>query len=78
MRAIQIALKVGCRNSNCPVDIDTIYIKGERLDGFYKKETVYDYVRDHSRSIQVDLFSQSRSAAGAYRYGRKIRGVCQR
>nr|WP_317413212.1 DUF3892 domain-containing protein [uncultured Solibaculum sp.] len=56
MRAIQIALKVGCRNSDCPVDIDKIYVKGERLDGFYKKEAVYDYVKQHSRSIQVDLF----------------------
>lgn len=50
MIAIKIQMKNGCEYSNALLEIDQIYINGM---GWYKKETLYDYVKSTPNSILV-------------------------
>ena len=55
MKATKIKMKYGCRNSNNLLEIDSIYISDSAENGYHKKETIHDYVRNHPNSIQVNI-----------------------
>ena len=56
MKAIRIRMKYGCLNSEDLMEVDSIYIDGYLLQGFYKKEFLHDYVKSHLESIQVNIY----------------------
>lgn len=56
MKATKIKMKPGCGTSNNLLEIDSIYITGCQEDGYYKKASVHDYVKDNPGSIQVNIY----------------------
>lgn len=56
MKAIRIKMRSGCRYSNNLTEIDEIYITGCTNPGYFSKETIHNYVKDHPGSIQVDVW----------------------
>lgn len=56
MKATKIKMKPGCGTSNNLLEIDSIYLTGCQEDGYYKKASVHDYVKDNPGSIQVNIY----------------------
>ena len=56
MKATKIKMTPGCGTSNILLEIDSIYITGCQEDGYYKKASVHDYVKDNPGSIQVNIY----------------------
>lgn len=56
MKAIRIRMEYGCLNSEDLTEIDSIYVDGCSLRGFYKKEFLHDYVKLYPESIQVNIY----------------------
>ena len=56
MKATKIKMKLGCTNSTKTTEIDQIYIEGCNEPGYYYKATIYDYVKQHPNSIQVNIY----------------------
>lgn len=56
MKAIRIKMKPGCSYSNKTTEIDQIYIDGCNDPGYYYKSIIYDYVKQHPNSIQVNIY----------------------
>lgn len=56
MRATKIKMKPGHGFSYDLVEIDKIYLEGCQENGFYAKESVYDYLKGHPNSIQVNIY----------------------
>jgi len=52
MIATAIHMKHGCDKSNNLLEIDKIYLSNSQ-NGWYPKETIHDYVRNHVKSITV-------------------------
>lgn len=55
MRATKIKLLDGCYKSTNLLEIDEIYITGEK-EGYFKKEFIYDLVSEDPEAVQVDIF----------------------
>lgn len=55
MYATKIKMRQGCRNSMNLLEIDEIYVEGCTKPGFFKKETLHDYVKEHPGTIQVKI-----------------------
>lgn len=53
--ATKIKMMPGCGNSQKAVEIDEIYVEGCDDPGFYKKATLYDHLKQHPGTIQVDI-----------------------
>ncbi len=51
--AEKIKMKYGCWNSQRPEEIDQIYIRGH---GWYDKGKLYDYLKQHPKSIAVNIY----------------------
>lgn len=49
-------MKPGCTKSTKTTEIDQIYIEGCNEPGYYYKATIYDYVKQHPNSIQVNIY----------------------
>ena len=56
MKATKIKMKPGCSYSNKTTEIDQIYIEGCTKPGYYYKSAIYDYVKQHPNSIQVNIY----------------------
>lgn len=56
MNAIKIKMKANCFYSNNLLEIDQIYLTGCTEPGYYKKEIIYDYLKDNPKSIQVNIY----------------------
>lgn len=56
MRVSKIRMKPRCETSDSLLEIDEIFLTGCLSDGFYKKAVVYDYLKQHAGSIQVDRY----------------------
>ena len=56
MNATKIKMKQGCYNSKDLLEIDSIYIEGCTNLGFFKKAVLYDYLKEHPGSIQVNIY----------------------
>lgn len=58
MKATKIRLKAGCSNAANPTltEIDAIYVEGCNNPGFFKKETLYDYLKENPKTIQVNIW----------------------
>lgn len=55
MQATKIKMKTGCSYSYKTLEIDQIYVTGGALEGYYKKEKLYDYLKDHPGTIYVNI-----------------------
>jgi len=53
--ATRIRMKPGCGSSNDLTEIDEIFIDGDGVYQFYKKEYVHDLVKANPCSIKVSL-----------------------
>lgn len=51
MKATKIKMKPGCSNSTKTTEIDQIYIEGCTNPGYFKKATLYDYLKSNPNSI---------------------------
>lgn len=47
MKATKIKMKPGCSNSTKTTEIDQIYIEGCTNPGYFKKATLYDYLKSN-------------------------------
>lgn len=56
MKATKIKMKPGCGTSNNLLEIDSIYLTGCKEDGYYKKDKIHDYLKEHPGDIQVDIY----------------------
>lgn len=55
MYATKIRMKSGCYYSQNLLEIDSIYITGCETPGFYKKSVLYDFLKEHSGEIRVNV-----------------------
>jgi hypothetical protein len=59
MKATKIKMKSGCGKSDNLLEIDSVYIAdiaGGENPGYLKKETLYDYLKENPKTIQVDIW----------------------
>lgn len=56
MFATKIKMKPGCHFSNNLLEIDSVYIEGCNNPGFFKKDVLYDYLKENPGSIQVKIW----------------------
>ncbi len=55
MKATKIKMKQNCKTSNNLLEIDSVYLTGCDKEGYYKKESLYDYLNDNPGTIQVNI-----------------------
>lgn len=55
MKATKIKMKVGCGKSDNLLEIDSVYITGCDNPGYFKKETLHDYLQKNPGMIQVNI-----------------------
>ena len=54
--ATRIKMKSACYNSQMLVEIDSVYLKGDGNDGYFKKGLIYDFLKKSSDNIiKVDI-----------------------
>lgn len=56
MKAIRLKMKPGCYYSNKTTEIDQIYIDECTNPRYYHKATLYDHIKQHPKSIQVNIY----------------------
>ena len=56
MYATKIKMKQGCYHSKDLLELDSIYIEGCTNPGFFKKAVLYDYLKEHTGSIRVNIY----------------------
>lgn len=56
MYATKIRMKQGCYSSGNLLEIDSIYIEGCNNPGFFRKEVLYDFLRENPGTIQVKIW----------------------
>lgn len=56
MKATKIKMKSGCGKSDNLLEIDSVYITGCTNPGYFKKETLHDYLKKNPKTIQVDIW----------------------
>lgn len=56
MRAVRIKMKPNSFCSNDLLEIDEIYVEGCSNPDFFKKEILYDFLRENPRTIQVNIY----------------------
>ena len=57
MKATKIKMRQGCKNSQELTEIDSIWIEGCQAPGYYKKEALHDYLKQHPGSIEVNIYT---------------------
>lgn len=55
MYATRIKMKPGCYNSQSTEEIDKIYLEGCTNPGYFKKETLHDYLVKNPGTIKVNI-----------------------
>ena len=56
MYATKIKMKPGSYSSGNLLEIDSIYIEGCNKPGFFKKEVIYDFLKENPGTIQVKVW----------------------
>ena len=56
MYATKIRMKPGCYNSSDLLEIDSIYIEGCNNPGFFKKDVLYDFLKENPGTIRVNIW----------------------
>lgn len=56
VKATKIKMRPGCGNSRNLLEIDQIYIEGCTEPGYFKKEVLHDYLKEHPGTIQVNIY----------------------
>lgn len=56
MKAIKIKMQQGCRYSENLTEIDKIYLTGCTNEGYFEKEVLHNYLKEHPNTIQVDIY----------------------
>lgn len=51
-----IHMKQGSEWSKDLLEIDTVYLTGCNTPGFYKKEDIYDYLKNNPGTIKVKIY----------------------
>lgn len=54
--ATKIKMRPGCYNSQSLLEIDSIYLAGCSVPGFYKKAAVYDFLKENPGQIKVNVW----------------------
>lgn len=55
MYAKKIRMQQGCANSNKTQEISEIYVDGCDNPGFFPKDSLHDYLKEHPNTIKVNL-----------------------
>lgn len=55
MKATKIRMKCGCKYSTKTTEIADIYVVGCTNPGFFSKENLHNYLKDHPGTIYVDI-----------------------
>lgn len=55
MFAMRIKMKNNCQTSRNLLAIDSIYLTGVHNEGYYKKEAIYDYLKNTRQDIFVNI-----------------------
>lgn len=55
MYAKNIKMKPGCSNSNSTQEIAEVYVDGCTNPGFFKKESLHDYLKEHPGCVKVNI-----------------------
>ena len=55
MKATKIKMKPGCGETNNLFEIDAIYLTGCKVEGYYKKDKVHEYLINNPGAIQVNI-----------------------
>ena len=58
MKATKIRMKNGCKYSTKTTEIADIYVEGCTNPGFFSKEILHNYLKDHPGSIYVNISPQ--------------------
>ena len=56
MYATKIKMQHGCYNSQNLLEIDSIFLEGCDNPGFFKKEVLHNYLKEHPNSIKVNIY----------------------
>ena len=56
MYATKIKMKPGCYSSSDLLEIDSIYIEGCNNPGFFKKNVLYDFLKENPGTIRVNIW----------------------
>ena len=56
MKATKLKMRPGCGSSQSLLEIDQIYIEGCTNPGYFKKEALHDYLKEHPGTIQVNIY----------------------
>lgn len=56
MKATKIKMNSGCSSSNNLLEIEYIYLKGCLNEGYYHKSIIYDFLKNSTDIIQVDIY----------------------
>lgn len=56
MYATKIKMKPGCYSSSDLLEIDSIYIEGCNNPGFFKKDVLYDFLKENPGTIRVNIW----------------------
>ena len=54
--AKKIKMQHSCNNSQTLTEIKSIYLSGVTQPGFYSKESIHNFLKEHPNTIQVDIF----------------------
>lgn len=71
MYAKRIKMRSGCYYSNNLLEIDEIYVDGCNNPGFFKKENLHDYLKDHPGSIRVGIYPYPEVVPAVSSHGEK-------
>ena len=69
--ATRIKMRSGCYYSSSLLEIDEIYLVGNGIEGYYRKEVVHDHVKKYPGSIEVALSPYPKVVAAESIYGEK-------
>jgi 5-bromo-4-chloroindolyl phosphate hydrolysis protein len=56
MKATKIKMKQGRENSKSLMEVESIYINGKGNEKYYRKDKIYDFVKENPGMIQVDIY----------------------
>lgn len=56
IKATKIKMKQGYTCSDDLMEIEKIYLEGCKEEGYYNKETIYDFLKSNPNTIEVNLY----------------------
>lgn len=71
MKATKIKMKPGCGRSDNVREISEIYLVDNQNNGFYAKESIHDFLKEHPNSIYVDIYPYPDLVPATSMYGEK-------